>query len=447
MTYGWTNYGNENSNSNQGNTSRFKRTNFVLKEEVAANWKYYQLQGNCEVKPYPVFTQQGPCPSRLVTSFEAGGPVDITMLTDEDKRRYATEAVPPAYVYLGQGIVNYAGTGDDHYTFINHVTDMEAYDTSYTPYSLMYMNLIKVTPKKDEAVGPQHSRSISSAKAKGLFTAPRSALVFRGALLKHKGVAMSTKYSVNGMLPKTVFVIMQKNVISKFLQSFLKQQDLMKPLSSDNSIMSHMLSANGTTMLLNKMGAEINAEYDLMPNYNQQTNLAIMGAWEANNDAEYLDKLYNSFGGAQAVEDMFDSMTAEQMVEMLAQAYPVSWLWYGLRDTPYAPLVRQYAVEAERDTELTRIFNPGAVSTDYMPKATPPTPAPTPVAKPTYTTPAWQQPTMSDVMPTISNLPPQSSFDQDNEEDEIPMGDNKTVDQQQADDVVARLRAKINGGN
>lgn len=444
MTYGWNNYGNESSNSNQG-SSRFKRTNFVLKEEVARNWNYYQLQGNCEVKPYPVFSQQGPCPSRLVTSFEAGGPVDITMLTDEDKRRYATEAVPPAYIYLGQGIVNYAGTGDDHYTFINHVTDMEAYDTNYTPYSLMYMNLIKVTPKKDEPVGPQHSRAVSSAKAKGLFTAPRSALVFRGALLKHKGAAMATKYSVNGMLPKTVFVIMQKNVISKFLQSFLKQQDLMKPLSADNSIMSHMLQPNGTTMVLTKMGTDNSAEYDLMPNYNQQTNTAIMGAWEASNDAAYMDKVYKSFGGAQALEDMFDSMTAEQMVEMLAQAYPVSWLWYGLRDTPYAPLVRQYAVEAERDVELTKIFNPGAApAVNY---AAPVQPAPSPAPQPVYSAPAWQQPTMSDVMPTINNLPPQPAFDPDNGEDEVPMGDIKTQDQQQADDVVARLRAKINGGN
>lgn len=423
---GFTSY-REESNSNEGR--QFARTNYVLKESVSKDWSYYQLNGLCEVKPYPVFENGKPCPSRKQVAIEQQGNVDLSKLTDEDKRRYAVEAVPPAFIYLPSGIVSYAGVKDEkqHFSFINHVTDMDRYEMTGTPYDCMLTVLFRRTPKKGDPCTDKHLVSVNKAKLEGTLSSPRESLLFRCALLRYKGEDMQTKKSVDGMLPKTVFAVSQKSAVSNFLRSYLKPANPMQPLSSDNCVMSHIMPVGGTTLVFSKVGADKASDYEINPSFNQTTNANIMRVWSAGSEQEYMANVYNSFGAAQSVFDMLELLTAEEMVEMLAQAYPASWLWFGLRDTNYAPLVQKYADEANRDMEFVRVFNGGAA----------------PAAQPT-----WQAPLPTSTMPTIADLPP--AMNQLDDQDEVPMYTAPAVspDQQEADDVMARLRAKVNfGGN
>jgi hypothetical protein len=441
QTIGFKSFNNREDSSNSSQ-SMYARTNYAIKEEVGKNWKYYQLNGTCEVKPYPVFVDGRACPSRLTAAIESHGTIDINAMTDADKMNYAAEVIPPAFLYLPCGIVSYAGTGNDHYTFVNYVSDADKYDMTMTPYDVFWRTLYRKTPKKDEAVGAEHSMTLTRAKNAGTLSIPRETLLFRGAILKHKGEHMNTKNSVNGMLPKGIFAISQKSAISAFMRAYLEQQDIMQPLSATNCKMSLMLPLQGTTMVFSKLDPNNrNSDYLINPRYDAATNSAIASTWEASNETAYLTNIYQSYGAAQSMMDIIDILTAEQMVDIMAKAFPHSWLWYGLRDSAYAQLVRQYEAEAVYDAELTNLFNPGA--TPAVPSA-----------------PALNLPVQSPVqtMPTIKDLP----------QDEVPMynepinrvipldvPDNKIVpmsvppvssDQAKADATVANLKNMF-GGN
>lgn len=423
QTIGFKSFNNsqENSNSNNGQ-SLFPRTNYAIKEEIERNWKFYQLRGTCEVKPYPVFVDGRPCPSRLSAAIEQQGTVDVNAMTDASKMEYAAEVIPPAFLYLPCGVVSFAGTGDGHYTFVNYVSDADRYDMTMTPYDVMWRTLYKKTPKKDEQVGSQHSVSITKAKNGGTLSIPRETLLFRGAIIKFNGAPMATKTSVDGILPKAIFAISQKSAISAFMRSYLEQQNPMEPLSATNCKMSLMLPLQGTTMVFSKLDpASISSDYILQPRYDANNTRLLANVWESADEATYLTNIYKSYGAAQSMMDVVEILTAEQMVEMLAKAFPHSWLWYGLRDSAYASLVRQYEAEAAYDTELTALFNPGTQVS----------------AAPAMTMPV-------NAMPTINDLP---------KEDTVPMHYSTPIsitpapatEQQKADATVANLKAMFGG--
>ena len=436
------------SNNGEGST-QFERTNYALKESVAKDWKLYVMAGSCEIKPYPAFINNAPCASRNPSAIEQVEGFSVNNLTPEDKGQYISEIVPSAYVCVN--LANYVGVTGSHYTFIDHCTNIGQYiDTSdpskaRTPYSAMLFSLYKNFPKQGEQPQPGTPRELLKARAEGTMAYSRETILMRGMLLKHKGQPMSIKSAINGTLPKAVFAISQKSGVDAFLRAFMTPERMREPLSYMNNQMVGSLDFDGTVLSFAKKDpADKSSDYLLTPIYNPTINQKIGQVWEAMDAATYNTKLYQAFGAAQNLEDALDFMTVEQMVELLRKAFPASWVWYGLRDTAYAPLVQDLMMAAQQDVELTNWFNPQpeAPANPVIPpnayvQHIPVTPAPMPTPVPVVNN------SMRAAMPSLAQTPT---------EDSVPMTfpaptPAVSADQQKADDAMARIKARINGGN
>lgn len=444
------------NNNGEGSTT-FERTNFALKESVAKDWKLYVMAGSCDIKPYPAFINNAPCASRNPSAIEQIEGFDIKNLTPEDKGQYISEIVPAAYVCVS--LANYVGVTGNHYTFIDHCTNLEQYvDTNdpskvRTPYSAMLLSLYKNFPKQGEQPKPGTPKELLKARAEGTMAYSRETILMRGMLLKHKGQPMNIKSAIDGTLPKAVFAISQKSGVDAFLRAFMTPERMREPLSYMNNQMVGSLEFDGTVLSFAKKDpSDKSSDYLLTPTYNQMTNQKIGQIWEAADEATYYTNLYQAFGSAQNLEDALDFMTVEQMVDLLKRAFPASWVWYGLRDTPYAPLVQDLMMTAQQDIELTNWFNP-------QPAPAVPRVPPTVGVAPASVIPqnAYVQHTpvsqLAAPAPVINNSMRSAmpSLSQDSAGDTVPMtfpqSNPVSGDQQKADDAMARIKARINGGN
>lgn len=438
QTVGYNRY----NNTNTENATTFERTNYALKESVNKEWRLYNLSGMCEIKPYPVFINGQPCASRNPSTMEAIEGFDPSLLKGAEYDQYHGEIIPDAYVQTT--MANYVGITGNHYTFIDQCSDIEKYiqdavdvNKVATPYTAMVRTLYKNMPKPNEPVTPGTPACLLRARSEGTMAYSRTVVLFRGMLMKFKGQSINTKNAVQGTLPKTIFAISQKSAIDAFIRAFRTKESLREPLSHTNNQMAGSLNLDGTILSFSKSNyADKSSDYLLTPIYNPVVNQLVAQVWNAQNEQDYYANLYNSFGACQNLTDALEIMTVEEMITLLRKAFPASWVWYGLRDTPYAPMVQDLAAEAAQDREMTAWFNPQP-NNPVIPQNA-------------YVTHAPQQqvqaaPTHN--MPSIADLPPQPTADA------VPMSFNSTPvnnDQQKADDVMARIKARVNtlqGGN
>lgn len=466
QTIGYTNYA-SNSN-NEGST--FERTNYALKESVNKEWRLYNLSGMCEIKPYPVFIDGQPCASRNPSSIESVEGFDPNNLQGEDGSRYHSEIIPDAYIQTP--LASYVGVTGNHYTFIDECSNTMQYaqnavDPSKvrTPYSAMVSVLFKGMPKQGEAPAPGLPACLLRARAEGTMSYSKQVVLFRGMLLKFKGQSMNSKNAVQGTLPKVVFALPQKSAVDAFIRAFRTKANIREPLSANNSQMTGSLNLDGTVLSFTKSNyQERNSDYLMTPVYNAQVNHLIGNVWNAQNEAEYYANLYQSFGACQNLYDALEIMTVEDMITLLRKAFPASWIWYGLRDTPYAPLVQDLMQAAAQDIEMTNWFNPPQNNgmnnntpsgipqnayVSYQPQSAPVAPAaPQGYVAPPPAPPIPQQ-SMRASMPSLKDLPPQApvAMNVTPQEDAVPMNFSQpNEDQQKADDAMARIRARVNGG-
>lgn len=427
----------------------------------------YRVSSNSVVKPYPVFDANGnPCGVRNP---------DATI----DASSYA--ALPPSFV--GCKIASYAGV-DGNLEFVDFVSDyadyMDASGNLRTPFQYLIASLRSMLPGQNGAPPkdgkPTPAKLLQIQKNIGYSS---DSIIFRAAVQVSNGKTSNSKNATNGILFTTFFYVPQKSARTNLLKLLNTRFDNRQPLSEDNCMLSGMYSvAQGCSIGFFKTGVATSDPHDVkrvdpIVADNQQTQQqwmqmqtslqqAVGMAFNAFDDATYFARLREKFGAFQNVEDALNVMTAQEMVNMLFDFYPASWVWYGLKDSPYAPLVPENKkIEAFQDPEMACRFGVVAETVPTI-TAAPAQPQafaqPQTFAQPTNTLvnkqPVFNQQPQMPMNPAPQVSMPTQSFNQApaqpqsfaqvqyQEPDAIPMGDTTTPQPSAADDLFARLNGK-----
>lgn len=379
-------YGNPGQSYGNGGGVDYTANKYILKEEYRKSWFIYRSTGGSFIRPYPVFDAAGnPCPSRDDNATQA----DHTML-------------PEAFAVLGT--VSFAGVNSD-LELIDYCSDIDRYlpagvEYMRTPFTTLITTLRKMLPPNNgqQGVGadgyPTPRQLLQLQKNVGY---PSSTILFRGALCRHKGSPMTTKVAVEGVAFNTVFCITQKSSTNSFYAQLNQARDFAQPVSAVNNMFDTMFNLKGVGIQFTKgVGAsqgtadtyQVSALYD--PNYEAIACRKFGCSPEGYNNA-----LREFFGPAQRIEDLLNIMTVQEMVDVIKANYPISWVWYSFKDSPYADLITQEErMQAQADPEMSQRFGLVGGASGYTPSATPqmsyntqPTQAPQSSAVPPYPTP------------------------------------------------------------
>lgn len=359
-------FGNFGSNSGDSDWAQAAKGRRILKDNLNKDWYVYRVSSSSSiVKPYPVFDMAGmPCPVRVD---DAG-----------DTNPYAL--LPDAFACFK--IAAYAGM-DGTLEFVDFIADYNDYTTAVsdlkTPFWWLVTGLRSMLPGQNGA--PPKDGKPTPAKLLQMqknVSYSSDSIIFRGAVQVSNGKKSNSKNAVNGVLFKTFFYVPQKGARQNFLKLFTTRFDQRSPISADNCMLAGMFSpSNGCSIGFFKSGVDTSSAHDVVRvdpmtadnPLNQQNWATLMSefqaavgqAFNAYDDASYYAKLRESFGSFQNLNDCFNVMTAQQMVDMLLEYYPASWVWYGLKDSPYAPLVSDAKrAEAFNDPEMAARFGVAA---------------------------------------------------------------------------------------
>lgn len=401
--------GNNNTNNNR----------LILKEELRRQWYVYTTTADTEFRAYPVFDMSGsPCPP--IGDTDADREVDI---------------LPESFAALR--VATYAGV-NKNLEFVDMCSDIQRYNTEgvgylKTPYEYLVLAMQRMSPKKNDRTstmdGYPMPRQLEPIATPYGVANSANCIVVRGALLKHGGKPLTTQSAVGGMLPTAVILIRQQGAITSLYKMLGTTIDPSQPLSPGNTIMRGMFALNGDAFSVVKASAQSNKgiiSYDLVKTYDQTFAMKMSQATKTqlSDDISYWGALRAMFGNYQSVGDIFHIMTVEQMVAVLKENYPISWLWYAWKDSPYAGLVTpDERQEALRDPEMAARFGvsstPVAAPSYQNPVSgdtTPPQPTyPTNQSQPNWNSPAYggggqvggiQQPAPVGQYPSASQLPP-----------------------------------------
>ena len=341
-------------------------TRLILKEELRKNWYIYQSADGMIFRPYPVFDSNGNC---------------CPPIGDTDPQ---TEVgiLPDAFAALK--VATFAGTGKN-LEFIDLCTDIDKYNVEHveylkTPYEFLVASLRKMSPTKsnpqktgDGFPTPRLLREITK------FSIPTSAncILFRGAMLQQQtGKPINAKAAQEGVLWSTVICIRHKGAIDRFLELFKQRLDVTRDLSADNTVMNSMFRANGCTFRVQAVRDAVNpggregTKYTMVQEFDQTYIQRFSNAFKtAPDDMNYWNAIRQSFGPYQSIGDIFNLMTVEEMVQVLKDNYPISWIWYALKDSPYADLVTpDERNQAMRDKEMAGRFGMESMSVQTPPQ-------------------------------------------------------------------------------
>lgn len=388
-----------------------KRTNFILKESAAKVWPTYSITGTTELKPYPVFDANGvPCPSRMVSRFEADGNVpDAEQLTTEDIREYEMSVIPEAFMRVPA----VTWVGRDGVQFIDFCSDLDQYTLDEerdadkgapTPYTEMVRRLLKLIPtdkyKGDGKPCPPtllRSRSLNNKGGISLRMASPTFLV-RGALKRFKGQPLATKASVNGVLWRACLMISQASARNNLRNRFSEKRDPTQPISAENFILGGMFHPMGTTLLFSKVNPqEPKSDIKVDAGYDPEFNKSLCDYYSVADEAQYWAKIREELGAFQSIGDMLNIMTVKEQIDLIIEQFPASWVWYGLRDSRYADMIPEdVRAAALRDPEWKERFGvPNQVVSDSIPMTFPKVVAAAPA--PSYAPP---------VVPRVDTPPP-----------------------------------------
>jgi hypothetical protein len=386
-------YGNPGQSYGNGGGVDYTANKYILREAYRKSWFVYRSTGGSFVRPYPVFDAAGnPCPSRDDNATQA----DHTML-------------PEAFAVLGT--VSFAGVNSD-LELIDYCSDIERYlpagvEYMRTPFTTLIATLKKMLPPANGnhgvgADGYQTPRQLLQLQKNIGY--PTSTILFRGALCRHKGSPMTTKVAVEGIAFNTVFCITQKSSTNSFYAQLNQARDFAQPVSAVNNMFDTMFNLKGVGIQFNKgVGAsqgtadtyQVSALYD--PNYESIACRKFGCTPEGYNNA-----LREFFGPAQRIEDILNIMTVQEMVDVIKANYPISWIWYSFKDSPYADLITQEErMQAQADPEMTQrfgligntapapVYNPQTPPPSAYPASAPQTPPPAPMQQQASAEPSW----------------------------------------------------------
>lgn len=366
------NNGNSNSNNEGGS---YSNSNYIFKEEIK-DWYLYRAADKSVVRPYPVYDASGiPCPP--VGHVDPENPFSVFS---------EAFAIVPLVVFAGM---------DNKLQFIDYCPDIDRYAPvgtvlTRTPYSFFITKLREMLPERDK-----------DTTKSGLPTPPRLAqmqknvhyastsLLFRGAMIRSKGKASSSKHAVGGVMFKSVVYVSVKSAIDSIVAELQKPKDPRFPWSAENSAANGLFELDGLTIQFDKTGTQNSDPYRVSfgyePNYSDH---AAQFFGIAKDPVAYHNKVRELFGPFQQLSDMFRLLTVEEMVSILKDKYPISWVYYGLKDSPYASLLTPEDREAAfRDPEMAPWFGiaPAPVITQTAPQTSQyPQVATAPAAYPGY---------------------------------------------------------------
>lgn len=315
--------GNTDNFDNNTNTNTYNN-NFFLKEEARKHWYVYRATPGGVVKPYPVFDSQGnPCPV-LTGNFES----QFSHLPD-------AFAVVPMASYSGM---------DGKLSFIDYCSDMQSYcpegkDRIPTPYSYFISGLYTLLPEKDSnktRSGLPTPTRLNMVK-RSYISKSKLSIMFRGCMIKHKsGAASTSKYAVNGMLFNCIYLISPKSAVNSFTKQFLIKSDPELDLSLTNTIVKSIFNLSAVSFRFSKTGSSASDDYVISVESEPDYVKTAMQAFNIGDPSDYFKAIRMSYGAYPTIESLLHVMTTAEMIDLLKHNYPISWLWYGLKDSPYA---------------------------------------------------------------------------------------------------------------
>ena len=369
------------SGNNDGN---YTATNLILKPDALKVWPVYSLSGKTSVKPYPVFDSEGnPCPPRMPSRFEQDGNIpDADKLTKEEIVEYQGEIIPPNFVSVP--VVGWVGK--DGVQFIDLCTDIMEYQTSDerddengmppTPYLTMCRELMKLVPtEKYKGDGKECPPTLKKCRNLGKnvlsLRYPQQAILFRAALIRHKGKPMETKASTDGVLFKATVMLSQKSARTALRNVYFQKADPTRPIGADNFALSGMFNPVGTFLTFSKTDpSNSQSDYLVTPDYSDEFNKSLIAYYGAKDEVDYYKQVREALGAFQDTASMLNLLTVEEQIKLIIEQFPASWVWYGLRDSRYASLIPENVrLNAKKDPEWAERFGvtPPAAAEDHVP--------------------------------------------------------------------------------
>lgn len=412
------NYSSSNNN-NSGEGNNFGKDIFILKDDIKKDWMLYRASNNAEVKPYPVFDMAGnPCP---VSTMDTTSPYSV--LSD-------------AFAVLHT--VGYGGV-DGKLAMIDYCSDVERYwpaesTSSRTPYQVLITGLRSMLPMRDSNSTKSGKPSPQSLlKVQKNISYSRETLLFRGVIFKHKGQPSTAKSATDGKLFKVVYYIPIASAVKSICAKFAELKDprmAQDPAMIGNpasSAVSGLFEPDGLCLRLVKNGPNQSDEYRCEIGFDPTYTQTAMKFFNISDPSQYFPAVRTLFGPSQQLADILNIMTVEQMCNTIKQYFPISWVWYAWKDSPYAQFVTpDEQTRALQDPEMAVWFELPAAPTippqaqaivdkamvSYTPSGytPPPTSAPKP-AEPSYnavyTQPSPSYPQAASGYPSYPATPPQ----------------------------------------
>ena len=337
-----------------GTSGNFGRGNYLLKDDVKTDWYVYRAGDGAAVRPYPVFDAAGNiCPV-------------VNMLDPENPYSVFSEAF--AIVPL----VTYAGV-DGSLQFVDYCPDADSYlppgtQGARTPYEYLVRALYEMLPERDKTTtksGNPTPTQLLTVQRNIHYSTP--ALLCRAAILQTKSQRSKSKHAVDGIFFKGIFYVATKSALESTLQLFQTPKDPRAPWSPTNNQLQDLFELDGVALSYRKAGADNQSPVSCSVSYDPAYAPAATKAFAISNPAEYHGKVREMFGPNQNLSDIIRILSVAEMVSILKEHYPISWVYYALKDSPYATLLTPQDREtALSDPEMGVWFGmPGAQPQQY----------------------------------------------------------------------------------
>lgn len=332
MAMVFSNYnGSTNNNNNSAEGNNFGKDIFILKDDIKNDWFLYRASNLAEVKPYPVFDAAGnPCPVSTMDTSSA----------------YSVLSEAFAVVQT----VSYGGV-DGRLGMIDYCVDADRYWSAEaanvrTPYQVLITGLKRMLPMKDSNSTKSGKPSPQSLlKVQKNISYARETLIFRGSLFKHKGAASTAKSAVDGKLMKVVYYIPISSAVKSICAKFAELRDprmAQDPAMIGNpasSAVASLFEPDGLCLKLVKNGPNPSDEYRCEIGFDPTYTQTAMKFFNLQDPSQYYPAVRTLLGPNQQLSDILNLMTVEQMCNTIKRYFPISWIWYSWKDSPYAQFV------------------------------------------------------------------------------------------------------------
>lgn len=354
----------DNNNSNAGGFTDYNADMHIVKEDLKKTWFLFRTSNGSVVKPYAVYDHNGePSPARNeheVAMLSAAPPTETTNEQGEVKYvRPNFEVLSDAFVLIR--LATFAGVSGK-LAFVDWCSDMPSYcppgvEAIQTPYHYLIKALKTLLPDKNGKIkaGGVTPNELRKMQKNVNYSAP--SILFRGAVIRHNGKPSNAKSAIDGILFKTLFYVPHSSACKALCLKMAGKRDPKMPTGPGNNPVSDLFDIDGVNFSFHKMGAEITADYGCDIDYDSTFAKSAMTAFGLQDPSQYHQAVRAMFGPYQNIGDMLNILTVAQMVDLLKKHFPISWVWFGLKDSPYAGLISPQEKDmAFRDPEMAPYF-------------------------------------------------------------------------------------------